>query len=396
MGLRDLFYKLSASVPLCFPQQKSLKNRKKKLRLMQITHDLAIGGLQQVVVNICRTIDREKFDISVLCLRNLGEFVPEIEKLGIKVLFLPQKETGTDYLSFLKVAKILREEKIDIIHTHNTQPFIDGTIGAIMSGVKTIVHTDHARAFPDKRRYMIAERFLSRFAYRVVGVSEKTSDDLMKYEKISPRKIMTIPNGIDGNRFKIKVDREKKKKELGLTTEGPVIGLASRLTSQKGIPFLLRAMSEILAAIPDAVLIIAGEGRIEDELKKEALDLQIADHVRFIGPRMDMPELLKLFDLYVMPSLWEGLPMVLLEAMAAGCPIVSTNVGGIGTAIQHGINGSLVNSQDSDALAKEIVRVLKDKELRSKYVANGLDIFEKQFSASKMTRQYEKLYLREI
>jgi glycosyltransferase involved in cell wall biosynthesis len=88
--------------------------------------------------------------------------------------------------------------------------------------------------------------------------------------------------------------------------------------------------------------------------------------------------------------------MVLLEAMAAGCPIVSTNVGGIGTAIQHGINGSLVNSQDSDALAKEIVRVLKDKELRSKYAANGLDIFEKQFSAIKMTRQYEKLYLREI
>ena len=116
---------------------------------MIITHDLAIGGLQQVVVNLCRTINRDKFDVSVLCLRTLGEFVPEVEKLGIKVFFLPQKK-GTDYFSFLGVAKILRREKIEVIHTHNTQPFIDGTIGALLSGVKTIVHTDHARSFPIK------------------------------------------------------------------------------------------------------------------------------------------------------------------------------------------------------------------------------------------------------
>ena len=123
---------------------------------MLITHDLAIGGLQQVVVNLCRTIDRDKFDVSVLCLRALGEFALEVEKLGIKVFFLPQKK-GTDYFSFFKVAKILRREKIEVIHTHNTQPFIDGTIGALLSGVKTIVHTDHARSFPDKRRYMFTE-----------------------------------------------------------------------------------------------------------------------------------------------------------------------------------------------------------------------------------------------
>ena len=129
----------------------------KKIRLMQITHDLAIGGLQQVVVNLCRTINRDKFDVFVLCLRAMGEFVPEVEKSGIKVFFLPQKK-GTDYFSFLKVAKILRREKIDVIHTHNTQPFIDGTIGALFSGVKTIIHTDHARAFPDKKRYMFADR----------------------------------------------------------------------------------------------------------------------------------------------------------------------------------------------------------------------------------------------
>ena len=106
---------------------------------MQITHDLAIGGLQQVMVNICRTIDREKFNVSVLCLRDTGEFSSEVSKMGIRVLSLPKKKNGADYFSCFKVGKILREEKIEIIHTHNTQPFIDGTMGALISGVKTIV-----------------------------------------------------------------------------------------------------------------------------------------------------------------------------------------------------------------------------------------------------------------
>src|SRR5512139_4112376 len=144
----------------------------KKVRLMQITHDLAIGGLQQVIVNLCRTIDRERFDVSVLSLRHLGEFVPIVEKLGIEVVLLPQKQNSIDYLSFLKVAKILRAKKIDVIHTHNTQPLIDGTLGALLAGVKTIVHTDHSREFPDKRRYMFAEWLLSHFVYKMVGVSK--------------------------------------------------------------------------------------------------------------------------------------------------------------------------------------------------------------------------------
>ena len=127
------------------------------IRLMQITHDLAIGGLQQVVVNLCRTIDKSRFHTTVLCLRALGPLAGEIERLGIKVMLLPQKKTGTDYFSFLKVADILRKEHTQVIHTHNTQPLVDGTLGAILSGGRQrIIHTDHARQFPDKKRYMFA------------------------------------------------------------------------------------------------------------------------------------------------------------------------------------------------------------------------------------------------
>jgi glycosyltransferase involved in cell wall biosynthesis len=367
-----------------------------KKRLMLITHDLAIGGLQQVIVNICRTIDREYFDVSVLCLRELGPFTPEIEKLGIKVFCIPQKKTGVDYLSFLKVAEILRKQQIEIIHTHNTQPFIDGVIGGLLSGVKTMIHTDHARDFPDKKRYMFAEWLMSHFVYKVVGVSEHTSQNLINYERISPGKIVTIYNGIDGSKYDIFVDKNKKRAELGIHGNGPIIGLGVRLTNQKGLTFLLKAMPELIKRFPGITLIIAGEGPLENDLKNEASALGITDNVMFIGPRLDMPELLQLFDLYVLPSLWEGLPMVLLEAMAAKCPIVATNVGGNASAITNGINGSLVKPEDPKALSDEIVRVLSSPDILEKYRLNGVNTFHNNFAARVMTGRYEKLYKKEF
>lgn len=365
----------------------------KKIKLMQITHDLAIGGLQQVVVNLCRSIDRDIFDVSVLCLRRQGEFVSDVRESGVEIFSLPFQENRTDYFSFVKVAKILRDEHIEIIHTHNTQPFIDGTLASFFSGVKRRVHTDHARNFPDKRRYMLAEHIMSYFAYRVVGVSEHTSANLISYEKIAPEKIRTIENGIDGSRYNIEVNVSDKKKELGVGIQSPVIGLGVRLCEQKGISFLLQAMPEVIAAVPDIQLLIAGQGHLDQSLQQEAIDLGIKQHVKFLGPRLDIASLLHVFDIYVLPSLWEGLPMVLLEAMAAGCPVIATKVGGVTRAVQHESNGLLVPAEDSDALAQAIVRLLADGALREKFSRNGLLKFEQQFSAEVMARKYESLYL---
>ena len=365
----------------------------KKNRLMIITHDLAIGGLQQVVVNICKTINRDRFDVFVLCLRALGEFVPEIEAMGIKVFFIPQKK-GTDYFSFLKVAKILKDQRIEIIHTHNTQPFVDGTMAALITGVKTIVHTDHARVFPDKIRYMVAEWLMSLFAYKVIGVSDHTAQNLRKYLKISPKKIKTILNGIDPLKYKIQINIGKVKKDLGISSNGPIIGTMGRLVMEKGIPYLLKAMQRVIIEFPNIQLLIVGDGAIRPYLEKEAVDLGVHPNVIFTGSRLDVPELLNLFDLFALSSISEGLPMVLLEAMAAGCSIVATKVGGIPIAIKNGENGSLVSPKNSEKLASAIIALLKDKPLRDKYVANGHKIFKENYDARIMTKQYEQLYMR--
>lgn len=363
------------------------------IRLLQITHDLEIGGLQQVVVNLCRTIDRDKFHITVLCLRALGPLAQEIEQLGIKVILLPQKEQGTDYFSFLKVAKILRTEGIQVIHTHNTQPLVDGTLGALFSGKKKrIIHTDHARQFPDKKRYMFAEWCMSHFVYKMVGVSEQTTANLKKYEKISAKKLMTIENGIDGNKFNITIDTEAKRKELGVPVDGPVIGVISRLEKVKGITYLLQAMPEILKKHPQLTLLIVGDGTERVALEKECLQLGIQDFVVFTGSRLDIPEIFKILDVYVLPSLSEGLPMGLLEAMASGCPVVASKVGGIPSAVTHEETAILVEPGNSKELSEVINDLLENKPLRESMSVNMQNSFQKNYSAEIMLKKYSRLY----
>ena len=367
----------------------------RKIRLLQIVRDLDLGGLQQVVYNLCRTIDRSQFEVAVLCLHETGIFAADIEALGIPVYLLEQKADGVDYLAFLKVASLMKRLGIDVVHTHNTQAFFDGTLGALFAGAKTVINTDHARNFPDAVRYMIAEWALSKFAYKVVGCSDHTSQQLIKYEKISPKKVVTIPNGIDGSRFKINIDREAKRTELGIRSQGAILGIAVRISEQKGITFMLNAMRAILRKHPETTLVIAGDGELKSSLEEEARALGIAESVIFCGPRKDIPELLQLFDVYVLPSVWEGLPMIILEAMAAGCPIVASDVGGVSSAVKHDETGLLVPAGDIDNLSAAVIRLLDDTSLRETFAKRATDRFETYFSADSMTAKYTQLYLRQ-
>ncbi len=363
------------------------------IRLMLITHDLAIGGLQQVVVNLCRTIDKSRFHIVVLCLRALGPLAQEIERLGIKVILLPQKKTGTDYFSFLKVANILKKERIQVIHTHNTQPLVDGTLGAILSGGRQrIIHTDHARQFPDKKRYMFAEWCMSHFVCKMVGVSEQTTENLHKYEKISKYKLMTIENGIDGSKFVISIDVLAKRKELGIPAVGPVIGVISRLEKVKGITYLLQAMPEILMTFPELTLLIVGEGSEMDKLRSEANLLDIKENVIFTGARYDIPEIFQVLDIYMLPSLSEGLPMGLLESLAAGCPVIASRVGGIPKVAGENEVIALVEPKNAKMLRNNVITLLANKEKQERMLSSGLELFNNQFSAKLMSKNYMELY----
>lgn len=347
-------------------------------------------------MTLAQSLDPARFESVVLCLRQRGAFASQLEGSGVPIHVLPGTDGRPDYLAFRRVARFMREWKPDVVHTHNTAAFIDGGLGAVMSRTPVLVHTDHARSFPDKLRYMVAERVMSTAADWVVGVSDHTVRNLRRYEWIPRRKLVTVTNGIDGDRYTAPVDAAAKRRELGIRPDAPVLGFAARLTEQKGLTYLLRAMAMLVNEFPTLTLLVAGDGPLRGDLEREAASLGLDGNVRFLGVRHDVPELLQTFDVCVLPSLWEGLPMVVLEAMASGCPLVATLVGGVSTAIRHGETGMLVEAGDISSLASALRAVLTDGALRARLAENGRRAFQMRFTARAMARQYESLYLKAL
>jgi len=363
----------------------------RKIKVMQITDNLGIGGLERVVANLCKYIDKSKYDISVCCLSFKGKFGEELERIGMNVHLIPQKK-GTDYFAFWKLKDILGRIKPDITHTHNSNALVDGAIASIIKGVPIRIHTDHARQFPDTKRTMFAERLIALFLDRIVAVSVETKGNLVKYELIPEKMITVINNGIEGSRYDIKIDEEAKKRELGLDAFRYLIGLGVRLKSQKGIIHLIKAVPNVLKTFPEIAFVVAGEGPLRASLEEECKKMGVDKNFFFLGPRLDLPEILQILDLYVLPSEWEGLPLVILEAMAAGRAIIATDVGGNSVAIEDGKTGYLVPPKNPDALADKIVHLLSSPEKRQKFAEAARNKFYAEFSVERMVSKYENIY----
>lgn len=364
----------------------------RKIHIMQLTANLGIGGLERVVINLCKNINRDLFHVSVCCLKYKGNLAGELEDIGMPVHLLPQVMKNPDYTAFWRLKNILLKEKPDLVHTHNANSFIDGAVASCMSRVPALINTDHARKFPGRWTERMMEAICARRADKFVAVSEETKMNLMRYERIPETKIEVIRNGIDGKDYDIEIDVQKKKNELGLSEFDHVVGLGVRLTPQKGIAHLIEAAPLILAMFPTTAFLVAGKGYLRESLMELATQRGVSRHFHFIGPRLDLPEILQVLDVYVLPSEWEGLPLVLLEAMAANRAIVATSVGGNSTAIEHGRTGLLVTPKDVKGLAEAVCRLLGSHEERRSLGVNAQKRFYQDFSVQHMTEKYEALY----
>ena len=369
-------------------------SRTPRIKLVQIAHGMGCGGLERVVATICRGIDPERFEPQVLTLKWYGPVGEELSAHGVRVKLLNPVAGGADYIAPLRVARALREIRPNVVHTHNTQAFLEGGLGSILARAPMLVHTDHARLYPDKLKYTLAESVMAKFAYRIVGVSDATTQEFLRHHRIAREKLCTIPNGIDRTPFEITVDRREVRRELGIEGDGPVLGSIGRLVPQKGIDQMLRATSIILQQHPTATLVLAGDGPLEHELRAMADGLGIAQRVRFLGQRRDVARLLKIFDLYLLTSNFEGLPIALLEALACGCPIVSADVGGVSSVVHPGVNGELVPPVQPEMFAATVTKLLGDPARLSTYRQASRRLFLEQFTIEKMVKYYESLYVR--
>ena len=366
---------------------------RKPVNIIHLVLNLDVGGLEWVVLSLLKGLDKKRFNPSVACLLNGGRLVKELKGLGSEVEIL-DKPDKLDFSASFKLAKILRKRKIALIHTHNTGAYIYGVIAAKLAGVSAIVHTEHGRNFPDKKRLMCAEKLLSIFAHRIVVVSEALKDDLIRFEKISSDKIKVIPNGVNLDLFKPLPSEtiQKKRFELGLKKDDYVIGNIGRLALVKDQANLMQAFSLICDKIPQAKLIIVGDGPLKSNLKLKVENLKLKDKVKLLGERKDIPELLNVFDLFVLPSKNEGISLSLLEAMATSKPIIATAVGGNKEIIDNDQNGCLVSANSPQELAREII-YLHDNPQKAKTMANlAYAKVCNRYSSIKMADEYQKIY----
>lgn len=359
------------------------------INVAQVTEDLKIGGLERVIENITMYLDPERFKVLVLCLSRGGEIAEkliangkDVEILGIKNYHSP--------LSLIKVARWLRQKRIDIVHTHGYPAGVFGRIAAIVARVPCIIHHVHSIHSYTKRQLLI-ERLLSGFTDKVISCSCSVRDFIVKTAKVREDKTITIYNGVPLNWLSNNRDASEIRKMFNIPAVSPVVGVVGRLETIKGYKYLLEAAVTIEKAIGDIHFLIVGDGPLRKELEDLSRTLKLS-HVIFTGRRTDVNRLLTAMDIFVLPSVSEGLGIVIIEAMAAGLPVVATKIGGIPEIVSNGISGILVPPEDPDAIAKAIIGLLNDKERAKRMGAKGREIYNQQFTSELMVKRIEEIY----
>lgn len=362
-----------------------------RIRVIEVTRSLNVGGLERVVSTLASGLDPSRFDVSVVCLLRTGYFAQELARQGIRIHLASRNSQHTHYLLFLKLYALFREFRPDIVHTHNTHALLDGALAARLAGVPAIVHTEHGRQFPDKRRYMVCERLLSRWVTKIVAVSSFSKTQLVNHERIRPEKIEVIYNGTS---FRdARHDVLATKSALSLIDSYPILGSVTRLSEEKGVRFLLEAMPEILCRFPRAALLVVGDGILRPQLERLVRELGVGDHVTFLGTQSDVSKFLTLVDIFVLASISEGLPLAVLEAMSHGKAIVATDVGGLREVLTDGDAGRLVPPRDSMAIAEAVKRLASDRCGLARAGARARAIYLDRFTEKLMVSNYQRLFL---
>jgi len=343
-----------------------------------------------VVRNLVTFLDPTRFQTIVYSFK-AGPIADVIERAGVTVRLLRRNIPKFDLNLVWRLRKCFQQDRIEILHAHLFGATLHSMIAAKgILGLSKIVtlHCDRE----DNVLQRFGYPFLFSAATCVIGVSQDASRIMGERYRNLQRKLLTIPNGIDIQIFSKRSPKEPIREKLNLPIKSKIIGAIGRLTIQKGYAYLLQAFAQIRKTHPEAHLIIVGEGELSLTLETLKNTLKLDGSVHFLGSRNDVPELLQAIDVFVMSSLWEGLPLVLLEAMASGVPLVAPRVGGVPEVVADGVEGLLVPPGDSDSLAQAITSLLREPSLGQKLAKKALHKVRSRYSVEHMVREHERLY----
>jgi glycosyltransferase involved in cell wall biosynthesis len=364
-----------------------------RVPVLYLITELSTGGAQVALLRLIEGLDRDRFSPAVACLYNGdGAVAQEMRALGIDI-FDAQMRHKADLLALLRLYHHIRRARPAILHTSLFHANLPGRILGRLAGLAgtpapIVVCSERTMAMESEWRYRV-NRWTIGLVDCVMVVSANVRDFCISHIGLPAEKLVVIYNGVDLPQDRL-APREKARAELDLPLRAPVVGAVSRLDPVKGVEVLLRA----IAWVEDAHLAIVGDGPERASLAALVDDLGLSDRVHWAGQRRDAPHLLSAFDLFVQPSLHEGLPNAVLEAMAAGLPVVATAVGGTSEVVIDEVTGFLVPPRDPQALAQGMRTLLHNSALRRKMGRAGRERVERYFSLEHMVGQTQAVYER--
>ncbi len=368
-----------------------------KYKVVYYIESSGFGGAEQMLLNLLQELDRNYWE-PILVYRMHPGIIPLIDRvkgLGITTLSVPFIAGFGDLSGMKAFIKKLRKLHPAVFHAHlvwNLRCSF-GIMCAYLAGAKAIVATQHAYQELRPHRFhriykrVIFQNLISMFVDRYIAVSYKQAEHLKK-AVICRNKVKVVQNCVNVKDFCDRTDSVLLKSILKNNEEKPIVLTVARLDELKGHRYLIEAAT----MVPEAIFLFAGDGTERTNLENQARELNIAERVVFLGQRNDIPELLNACDLFVLPSLLEGLPLSILEAMAASKPVIASDIEGVNEIIINGQNGFLVPPANASALAEKINLVLSDKPLAKRISASGRECVARKFSAEKMVAGVTKIY----
>jgi sugar transferase (PEP-CTERM/EpsH1 system associated) len=367
------------------------------IQILHVVDSMSVGGLENGIVGLVNRMDPKRFSHAICCIRRSG---PSAERLRDKSvpIFEMNKRDGKDFLLPFRLARLFRKVGADIVHTRNWGA-IYGILAARWAGVPGVIHGEHGRDMNDPRGLLARRNFFRRATARWVDGYIAVSEDLRRWLTevvgIEPGKVQTILNGVDTERFQPAelADKSSRKAQQGFGPNQVLVGTVGRLDPVKDQQRLLRACAGLRERHPNLGLVLVGDGPCREPLEKLAGELQWGADCRFMGLRSDVPEMYRLLDVFVLPSIAEGISNTILEAMASGLPVVATAVGGNGELVVAGETGALVPAEDERALGRALELYLGNPALRREHGAAGRRRAVESFSLERMVAGYQEAYL---
>jgi L-malate glycosyltransferase len=363
----------------------------RRLQVLHLLVSLPVGGAEDLVAAIVRGLDPGHFAAGVACLGFPGPVGEELQAAGYPVSYLGLDLKRASFGRLVgEVRRLLKELRPDLLHTHLYHPNLYGRLAALGLGIPVVaaVHNSYTRVKFHRRLW---NYLLGRTADRVLVGSAQVWDDVRHYDGVPASRLLLLPYGIRLEELETSLSREDARQTLGVS--GFVMGAVGRLEEQKGHLYLLEALAQVRQDLPDATLLLVGDGRLRADLERRTRELGLAGQVRFLGTRRDLPLIYRALDLFVQPSRWEGLPLALLKAMGAGLPVLATRVSGVREVIDDGLNGRLVEPGNPQALARVLVELYRQPEARARLGAAAQLTIRENYSLKAMLAQLARLYL---